>query len=34
MSPGLSGIAREITGQIWNGYLFMNLIQRPKQASA
>ncbi len=30
----LSRVAREITGQIWNGYLFMGLVQRPKKASA
>jgi hypothetical protein len=30
----LSGVAREITGQIWNGYLWAGLVQRPKQASA
>jgi hypothetical protein len=30
----LSGVAREITGQIWNGYLWVGLVQRPKQASA
>lgn len=30
----LSRVACEITGQIWNGYLFMGLIQRSKNASA
>jgi len=30
----LSKVVREITGQIWNGYLFMGLIQRSKKASA
>jgi hypothetical protein len=30
----LSRIAREITGQVWNGFLFMGLVQRPKKATA
>ncbi len=30
----LSGVAREITGQIWNGYLWAGLVQSRRQASA
>ena len=30
----LSKVAREITGQIWNGFLFMGLIKRKPSASA
>lgn len=29
----LSKVAREITGQVWNGFLFMGLVQRSKKAA-
>ena len=32
--PSLSALAKEITGTIWNGFLWANLIKRPSKPSA